>query len=126
LQEVTVHKNFSFGAFALLSMFFMSSAHSCERGGESPSAVNAKVSKNPPAVEDVLSCTIDTDCTVVKDDCCGCNAGGKQRAIAVSGSEAWLDKLASSCQDIFCAAVISRDPSCGKKAICAKGQCELR
>ena len=98
----------------------LSSAHSCERGNKNSAVINAKVVEMP------LSCTIDTDCTVVKEDCCSCNQGGRQRAIVVSGAEAWLNGLATKCAGTFCTQVISQDASCNKKAVCIKGSCELQ
>jgi hypothetical protein len=115
-----MHKNFIKRLLLLGCAVLMSSAHSCERADNKNPITNAKF------VETALTCNTDTDCTVVKDDCCGCNQGGKQRAIAINGSQAWLDKLASDCADTFCAQVISRDASCGKKAVCLKSQCQLQ
>lgn len=110
------------GFSLLFTCAMLMSAHSCERESKAvpPANVDAK------AGDATLNCSIDADCTKVKDGCCGCNQGGKQRAIAVTAEAAWLEKLASTCGDTFCMQMISRDPSCSQRVACVQGRCELQ
>ncbi len=111
-------KRISMIASAFIGLMLLSAAHGCKRGDTNPASPDVK------AGDAVISCNIDADCTVVKDGCCGCNEGGKQCAIATNAVEAWLNNL--SCDDTFCAQVISRDLSCSQKPACVAGRCQLK
>ncbi len=113
-------RSFAERALLLVTCLMLMAAHSCERVDKPTAREDAKV------ISDAKECAADADCTLVKDDCCGCNKNGRQRAIAVSDSKAWLKTLSGKCGDTFCAQMISHDPSCGKKAVCEQGKCELR
>ena len=70
-------------------------------------------------------CTKDADCALAKADCCGCEAGGKARAIGHARLTAWAKDLATHCATTMCAEMISHDASCSKAAVCADGRCAL-
>lgn len=108
----------TFASMSLLSMLLMA-AHSCEKGGGN-AAVQAKESNTNS------SCKSDDDCTLIKADCCGCSQGGKQIAIPRAEISARQAKLMAECKGIFCAQVMSPDPSCKLKAQCVDGRCQLR
>lgn len=72
-----------------------------------------------------VECKADKDCVTVPDGCCGCEAGGKQRAIPVRARKADEKDRAAKCKETMCAAVMSQDPSCTATAVCKEGTCAL-
>jgi hypothetical protein len=84
-----------------------------------PSSVGRAEPPGPP------ECKANADCVVEPEDCCDCNHGG--RLVAMVKTKA-LSKAqrAKKCKGMMCAAVISNDPSCAKKAACAEGRCVLK
>ncbi len=82
-------------------------------------------SKTGPAAVDFYSCSQDSDCVLVKADCCGCSAGGKAAAINKNFEKEWGEKLSKECQGIKCLDVLSNDPSCFKKPKCIDNKCAL-
>jgi hypothetical protein len=71
-------------------------------------------------------CQNDSDCVLVKEGCCGCHEGGKQKALPKVHKKEWITHLDTKCSDIMCIKVISNDPSCKKSAICKNGHCLLK
>lgn len=79
-------------------------------------------------IADLDSCTSDSDCISVKADCCGCNQGGKAKAI--NKGKYVIYETSLQCNDdinnkIFCAQVISGDPSCSAVPKCVSNKCTL-
>jgi hypothetical protein len=71
-------------------------------------------------------CRADADCALVTDGCCGCNEGGKQRALATRARTAYEKRRRSLCNQIMCPTLMSEDASCvAGHAICKDGQCTL-
>ena len=83
-------------------------------------------------VEDILhapvstACAKDADCVKIQDDCCGCRAGGKARAIHRGYAQSFLLPLTKSCEGVSCTGVMSSDSTCSAKPVCQKGACALR
>jgi hypothetical protein len=79
-----------------------------------------------PAAKGAAACHAASDCVLVSDDCCGCTAGGKQKAIPKkerAGSERARE---ARCAGTMCVAVMSHDPSCAaNSAVCKEGKCTL-
>jgi len=69
------------------------------------------------------ACSQDSDCIVVKGDCCGCDAGGTATAINKNFENEWYEKLSTDC---ICTQVISNHPSCFKEARCVNNKCVLK
>src|SRR4051812_48807868 len=57
-------------------------------------------------------CKVDADCALVVDGCCGCNAGGKQRAVLTRARPSYEKRRKAMCRQIMCPALMSEDPSC--------------
>lgn len=108
----------SFYCFLTLSLL---GAHSCGKGDTQ--IAHAQEIHNK--LNDTHQCATNNDCTLLKTSCCGCNEGGKQRAVPTAHVEAELDKLIINCQESMCIQVLSSDPSCKQKAQCSKGRCIL-
>lgn len=71
-------------------------------------------------------CAADADCVMVPADCCGCSAGGKQRALPRSEEARDRREREQRCRDTLCPQVLSNDPSCRATARCVAGRCEAR
>jgi hypothetical protein len=72
------------------------------------------------------ACRADADCVLVTDGCCGCNEGGKQRAIPAKAREGYEKKRHAACHNTMCPALMSEDPSCVvAHAVCKEGTCGL-
>lgn len=135
-------------SFCLLFGFFSMGNKSCDKVDDKNAAASLAAKDAKPAAlntddalaakpgekksagkvvnpEAFLSCSEDVKCTTIKADCCGCQAGGKQIAIAESSVEQWNAKLSEGCGGKVCAQMISKDPSCKKSAKCNHGQCGL-
>ena len=70
-------------------------------------------------------CDKDADCAIARADCCGCDEGGKARAVAKKGLAAWTSTLSARCKDTLCAQMISPDPTCHQVAACREHRCML-
>jgi hypothetical protein len=71
-------------------------------------------------------CKVDNDCALVVDGCCGCNAGGKQRAVLLKARPLYEKHRKSMCRQIMCPALMSEDASCvAGRAVCKDGGCTL-
>jgi len=70
-------------------------------------------------------CNVDSDCIAVQADCCACNAGGTNIAIAKSYKDTWTTQLAAKCKDNACLAVMSQDISCSSTPACEGNTCTL-
>ena len=73
-------------------------------------------------IPEVYFCTQDSDCIIVKGDCCGCSAGGTATAINKKFEKEWYEKLPKDC---VCIQVISNHPSCFKEPKCVFNRCVL-
>ena len=72
-------------------------------------------------------CKVDSDCVLVAEDCCGCTAGGKQKAISKKDRTSYERDRQARCAEVMCAAVMSQDPSCAAtSAACKEGKCSLK
>ena len=90
------------------------------------SAIGGGSGKPSKAKSEPSQCRKDADCALVADDCCGCTAGGKQRAIPLKNRDAYQRDLRKRCEGTLCAEVISDDPSCkAASAKCEEGRCVL-
>ena len=77
--------------------------------------------KAPP-----VQCHLDSDCALVPDGCCGCNEGGKQRAIPAAARDTYERKRKTACRNSACPALMSEDASCvSPHAVCKEGKCGL-
>jgi hypothetical protein len=85
----------------------------------------AKKGKAKAAPASTADCKNDSDCIAVSDDCCSCSQGGKQHAIPKKEKAAYEKDLKKRCTETACTEVMSDDPSCSQKPICAAGICEL-
>src|SRR5664279_1020042 len=72
--------------------------------------------KAKPAPAPTADCKTDEDCVVVPDDCCGCEQGGKQRAIARKQRDAYEKDRKKRCANTECIEMMSQDPSCTQHA----------
>jgi len=89
------------------------SAYGASKGG----------SRAPTAARE---CSKDTDCVVVPDGCCGCNEGGKQRALPARARASYEKRRKRTCRETMCTAMISQDASCAAGgAVCKEGTCKL-
>jgi hypothetical protein len=70
-------------------------------------------------------CKTDADCVAVADDCCSCTEGGKQHAIPKKDKAAYEKERRKRCTETLCTETLSQDPSCGQRAFCGAGICEL-
>jgi hypothetical protein len=85
-----------------------------------------KKEKLPDKITDWRKCSTDSDCIIVKGDCCGCGMGGTATTINKKFKKEWEDKLSKECKETVCLAVISDHPSCFKKPKCINNVCELK
>ena len=65
-------------------------------------------------------CKENSDCIKVQADACGCNQGGKARAILKTKQSAYSVVLDSKKEGVACVQVISDDRSCKGKPVCDK------
>lgn len=78
------------------------------------------------AKESSLECVVQSDCAEVRVGCCGCQQGGKKRAISKAALKSYQAKMDKNCAKKMCMQVISKDESCQKVADCIDGQCQLQ
>lgn len=88
--------------------------------GEAAKKKRPKAEK-PAAAE----CQRDEECTLVSDGCCGCNEGGKQRAIPRSARDGYEKRRQAMCRKSVCPAMMSDDATCEQRAVCKEGTCAL-
>jgi hypothetical protein len=74
---------------------------------------------------DTAECHEDTDCVAVTDGCCGCNEGGKQRAIPKRARDAYEKKRQNICKKTMCPQIMSEDQTCVGRAVCKEKSCAL-
>ena len=67
---------------------------------------------------DTAECQVDEDCVLVTDGCCGCNEGGKQRAVPRKAREGYEKKRQALCKKTMCPQLMSEDTSCVGHAVC--------
>jgi hypothetical protein len=87
---------------------------------------NALKKKPSPAEKAAHFCASDADCVAVKADCCGCSAGGTQKALLRSALPEALAQLKKQCGETMCIQMISKDESCKKNPHCEQGICVLK
>jgi hypothetical protein len=98
----------------------MMAAGACLFSGAAPAEGKAK-----KAAADTAECHEDTDCVLVTDGCCGCNEGGKQRAIPKKARENYEKKRQGICKKTMCPQLMSEDQSCVGRAVCKEKTCAL-
>lgn len=76
--------------------------------------------------EDVKKCETDSDCIIVTDGCCDCNAMGKATTINNKSLEYWKEENAGKCKGTLCFMAISNDPTCFAKPKCVNNECVLK
>jgi hypothetical protein len=81
--------------------------------------------KGKKSAVDTAECHEDTDCVAVTDGCCGCNEGGKQRAIPKRARDAYEKKRQNICKKTMCPQIMSEDQSCVGRAVCKEKACAL-
>jgi hypothetical protein len=81
--------------------------------------------KDKKAAPDPAECQSDTDCVLVTDGCCGCNEGGKQRAIPRRARDKYEKKRQSICKKTMCPQLMSEDQTCVSRAVCKEKTCAL-
>jgi hypothetical protein len=79
----------------------------------------------PPSKTAKKECKTAADCVVVPEDCCDCANGGRQQAIPKAKQAAAKASRAAHCKHTMCTMMISTDPSCGMRAECVAGQCQM-
>jgi len=67
-------------------------------------------------------CTINSDCTRTRADCCGCARGGNDRAVAIA-AQSNFDKALGCTGSEVCPDVTTCNPD--ESAQCAQGECRL-
>lgn len=77
-----------------------------------------------PVARKANDCKRASDCVLVPLDCCGCNQGGRQTAIARAKRQEHAAAQAR-CKDQMCMQMLSNDPSCSMAAGCVEGRCAL-
>ena len=70
-------------------------------------------------------CKTAADCVIEPNDCCSCNSGGAQHAIAKKKFAESEGKRIKGCGHKMCPMFISHDPSCAEVAGCVAGVCQL-
>jgi hypothetical protein len=73
----------------------------------------------------LTACKADADCAAVASDCCGCNAGGSQAAIARAKLDDFEAAKGARCGAAMCIALMSNHPTCSMKPGCVAGSCRL-
>jgi hypothetical protein len=111
-------KNLAILSFTVVLVHLLLAGYACDKDAHNPSDVGAQEQIGK-------ACANNADCTVVKEDCCGCSQGGKQKAIAKSLVKGFISELDAKCGDMMCIQMISNDPSCKKSAVCRDGQCVM-
>jgi hypothetical protein len=81
--------------------------------------------KPKKAAADTAECHDDTDCVLVTDGCCGCNEGGKQRALPKKAREGYEKKRQAICKKTMCPQLMSEDKTCEARAVCKDKVCAL-
>jgi hypothetical protein len=87
----------------------------------------ARKKRRPAAAATAVTiCKADSDCALVIDGCCTCNAGGKQRVVPAKARRAYEKRRRTRCRNTMCPALMSEDPSCvAGSAVCKDGACTL-
>lgn len=112
-------------SFALSVLLGTSLACATDKGTRSDPAPGEKQENMQD--ENDQSCRSDSDCMLTPADCCGCNQGGKQRAINKKSAVANAKKRKEACAHTLCIQMISKDPSCkATHADCVKNICVLK
>jgi len=74
-------------------------------------------------IKEERECQQDTDCVRVREDCCGCQAGGKSISIPKINEADYISQKEKECGDVFCiqlyACTENDDP------VCQEGRCTL-
>ena len=83
------------------------------------------VPKLPEISGALRTCNLDSDCVIIKSDCCGCTAGGTADTIHKKYKEQWENTVQSKCENIACTAVMSNDWSCFAEAKCVRNKCAM-
>ena len=81
--------------------------------------------KAKKAAADTAECHEDTDCVLVTDGCCGCNEGGKQKAIPKRARDNYEKKRHAICKKTMCPQLMSEHQTCEARAVCKEKACAL-
>ncbi len=72
-------------------------------------------------------CQIDSDCTVVSEQCCDCAHGGRKAAVNREGFQELIRIRTFVCKEVNCRQQVSDDETCAAtRAQCVQGKCELK
>lgn len=71
-------------------------------------------------------CRDNAGCALIKADCCGCQQGGKQRAVALAQAKEEEALSTKDCEGRVCMQMISTHESCQQSSVCENGRCILR
>jgi|GEM_PF-6088428 len=74
-------------------------------------------------LDQLAYCENNSDCMIVKKDCCGCSAGGENFSINKEYQEYWMKNLAEKCKDTVCATVYVCPES--MTPVCTNNQCDI-
>ncbi len=95
-------------------------------GWRDPAFARQPRTKAKPAEAVPTACQADADCALVVEGCCGCNEGGKQRAIVAKAKAGYEKKRKAMCRQTACPQLMSEDASCvAGHAVCKDGACTL-
>jgi hypothetical protein len=78
----------------------------------------------PPPQSQVNACTFDSDCVRVRKDCCGCENGGEDTAVATDDA-AGFDQSLNCSTSPSCPGEMNQGCDPGAQPRCVQGQCEL-
>ncbi|MBD3388815.1 MAG: hypothetical protein GF416_07080 [Candidatus Altiarchaeales archaeon] len=70
-------------------------------------------------------CETDADCIAVKADCCGCQLGGRQKAVSRFERAEYLNDLNGRCDITECPFVNSTHRTCYSTPMCINGSCVM-
>lgn len=87
------------------------------------SSSNESANKNS---NEMRACTTDSECISVANNCCGCTAGGSNKAINSTKQKQWSKLYLKECSQVICSTVMSKHKSCSAIPACVKGQCTLK
>ncbi len=76
-------------------------------------------------LEAARACVSDSECIAVQEGSCGCSASGKNTAINRQYYDQYMKYNSYKYESMFCAAMISKDPSCFGTLVCQQGVCTI-
>ena len=73
--------------------------------------------------EDLILCEEDSECIIVKKDCCGCSSGGESFSINIDYEQYWTNKQSEECDQVICKMVYMCLPDMAPA--CIEGSCKI-